>query len=344
MKIIPIFLFMISRIKYILLIIFVVSQLSGFAINKPIDPVKEKKLLALILNILKKNHYSQTNLDDNFSKSVFKLYINEIDPNKEFLLQSDIDYFKKYETKIDDLIKANDLTFFYITYDRLMQRMKEFKENYTQLVKNPNDFFINDYLNIDSVNVDFSNSKTDLKNNCRLNIKHFVLEKILEKIDLEDEKKSKSNKYISKNFATLEKESRELCLKKIDRSFSNIDNIDRDFIFGNFLNSIINQFDAHSKYFDPQELLNFNVKKNGKIEGVGIIWGYNNNYIEVRSLIDGSPASLDNKLEPGDILLKVAEGNEEAIDVVGYSLYDQSKLSKGKKKRFDCKIYYKKSR
>ncbi len=305
---------------------------TSFGAKNLIDPIKEKKLLALIINILKKNHLSPANIDDEFSRSVFKGYINKIDPNKEFLLDSDIDYFRKYETKIDDLIKANDLTFFYITFDRLMIRMKEFKESYTQLVKNPNDFFINDYINIDSVNVDFANSKTDLKNNCRLSIKHFVLEKILEKQDQEEEKKSKNNKYISKNFATLEKESRELCLKKIDRSFSNVDNIDRELIFGNFLNSIIIQFDAHSKYYDPEELLNINIKKNGKIEGVGVVWGYNNNYIEVRNLIIGGPAWKDNRLEPGDILLKVAEANEEPVDVVGYSLYDQSKLSKGKKK------------
>ncbi len=320
------------RKKTLLLVIIIFLSSISIGATNPIDPLKEKKLLALIINILKKNHLNPANIDDNFSKSVFKDYINEIDPHREFLLDSDIDYFRKYETKIDDLIKANDLTFFYITFDRLMIRMKEFKESYTQLVKSPNDFFINDYLNIDSLNVDFANSKTDLKNNCRLNIKHFVLKKILEKQDQEDEKKSKSNKYISKNFATLEKESRDLCVKKIDRSFSNIDNVDREFIFGNFLNSIIIQFDAHSKYFDPEELLNINNKKNGKIEGVGIVWGYNNNYIEVRNLIVGGPAWKDNKLEPGDILLKVAESNEEPIDVVGYSLYDQSKLSKGKKK------------
>ncbi len=323
---------MVSRVKLLLLTIFLILHSIGFANNKVIDPVKEKKLLALIINILKKNHFSTVTIDDEFSKSVFKTYINKIDPYREFLLDSDIDYFKKYETKIDDLIKSNDLTFFYVTYDRLTLRMKEFKENYSQLVKNPNDFFINDYLNIDSVDVQFANSKTDLKNNCRLNIKHFVLKKILEKQDQENDKKLKNNKYVSKDLATLEKESRELCLKKIDRSYSNIDNVDREYVFGNFLNSIISEFDSHSIYFDPEELLNINMKKNGKIEGVGINWGHNNNYIEVRSLIVDSPAWKDNRLEPGDILLKVAEGNEEPIDVVGYSLYDHSKISKGKKK------------
>ncbi len=323
---------MVSKIKLLFLTTFLFLQSFGFANNKTFDPIKEKKLLALIINILKKNHLSPAVIDDDFSKFVFKTYINKIDPNREFLLDSDIDYFKKYETKIDDLIKANDLTFFYITFDRLTIRMKEFKENYSQLVKSPNDFFINDYLNIDSLDVPFTNSKTDLKNNCRLNIKHFVLKQILEKQDQEDEKKLKNNKYIAKSFADLEKESRELCLKKINRSYSNIDNIDREFVFGNFLNSIIAEFDSHSMYFDPEELLNINMKKNGKIEGVGINWGYNNNYIEIRNLIVGGPAWRDGKLEPGDILLKVAEGNEEPIDVVGYSLYDHSKISKGKKK------------
>ena len=315
----------------------------SFSIEKALDPIKEKKLLALIYDILKKNHYNPINLDDNFSKAVFKSFINELDPAREFLLQSDIEYFKKFETKIDDLIKVNDLTFFYVTFDRTMVRLKEYQEIYEQILKSPNDFFINDYRKTDSLDADFPSSKTDLKNNCRLKIKHFVLDKILDIQDQEVIKKQKKSRYEPKNFATIENESRALCLQKINRSFSNFENVDRDMYFGKFLNSIVVQYDAHSKYYNAENLEIYNLSANGKTEGLGIIWGYNNNYLEVRQILIDGPAWKDNKLEVGDLLLKVAEDNEEQIDVVGYNLNDLLKISKDKKKGSTVKYTVKKA-
>jgi carboxyl-terminal processing protease len=41
-------------------------------------------------------------LDDAFSKGVYKDYVQALDPSKRFFLQSDIDEFSKFETELDD--------------------------------------------------------------------------------------------------------------------------------------------------------------------------------------------------------------------------------------------------
>ena len=55
--------------------------------------------------VLEKGHYSPVEINDDFSKKVYKKYLDNIDPTKRFFIQSDIDEFSKYETSIDDMIK-----------------------------------------------------------------------------------------------------------------------------------------------------------------------------------------------------------------------------------------------
>ena len=87
------------------------------------DPEKDKTLIELLTFVLEKGHYNPAVIDDSFSKQVYTEYINALDPSKRFLLQSDIDEFAKYETRIDDAIRNKDLTFFDLTYNRLVKRM-----------------------------------------------------------------------------------------------------------------------------------------------------------------------------------------------------------------------------
>ena len=80
--------------------------------QKKHDPDKDKLLLELLTFVIEKGHYDPAAIDDNFSKGVYKSYVESIDPSKRFFIQSDIDEFAKYEDKIDDMILNKDLTFF----------------------------------------------------------------------------------------------------------------------------------------------------------------------------------------------------------------------------------------
>ena len=79
--------------------------------QKKEDPEKDKLLLDLLTMVLERGHYSPVPIDDNFSKKVYKKYLNNIDPTKRFFIQSDIEEFSKYESSIDDMILNKDLTF-----------------------------------------------------------------------------------------------------------------------------------------------------------------------------------------------------------------------------------------
>ena len=50
----------------------------------------------------------------------------------------------------------------------------------------------------------------------------------------------------------------------------------------------------------------------GKLEGIGARFQKKNDYTEISELISGGPAWRGKELEPGDVIMKVAQGNDRA--------------------------------
>ena len=119
-------------LKPALLLVFFICT-NTFSQNNNQD--REKRVLELVLKTLQESHYKNVIIDDEFSKKIFSNYLDAVDPQKVYFLESDFLEFKKIETKLDDQIKNNDLSFFYLTYERVIKRMIEAKAIYTDLSK-----------------------------------------------------------------------------------------------------------------------------------------------------------------------------------------------------------------
>ena len=147
--------------------------------EKSSDPEKDKMLIELLTFVIEKGHYSPAVIDDAFSKGVYKDYLNALDPSKRFFLQSDIDEFAKYETQIDDQIKSKDLTFFDLTYTRLMKRMEESKSYYKLALEKPFDYKQSESINTDYEKLPYSKNIQELKERWRLQVKLSTLSSLV---------------------------------------------------------------------------------------------------------------------------------------------------------------------
>ena len=311
------------------------------------DPEKDKLLLELLTFVIEKGHYSPAAIDDTFSKGVYKEFLNALDPTKRFFLQSDIDEFSKYETELDDQIKNKDLTFFDLTYTRLMKRIEESKSYYKTILDKPIDYKIDEEFNADYEKVPFANSVAELQEKWRKQIKLSALASITERLKLEEDKKNgvikdnkdsigskKIDKIVDKNpktFEQIEKETRESSLKSMNEYFGFINDLKRDDWFAIYINTIAERFDPHTSYFAPEEKERFDVSMSGKFFGIGARLQKKNDFTEITELISGGPAWRGKELEVGDIFLKVAQGDADPVDVVGMKIDDVVKKIKGPK-------------
>ena len=325
--------FMKRNYKVILVITALSAVLWSFIPSeKKSDPEKDKLLLELLTMVLERGHYSPVAIDDAFSKKVYAKYLDNIDPTKRFFLQSDIEEFSKYETKIDDMIKNKDLTFFNLTNSRLLQRMQECRAIYDDVLDNPFDFNTNENINVDYEKLPYAKNKRELVDRWRKQLKLQALSSITDKQKLEDDKKEKDAKYVVKSFETIEKEVRESSLKSLNEYFDFIQKeLTRNDWFSIYLNAIVERFDPHTFYFSPEDKEKFDVSMSGSFEGIGARLQKKNDAVEISELISGGPAWKGKELEAGDLILKVGQGKEEPIDVAGMRLDDVVKKIKGPK-------------
>ncbi len=132
-------------------------------------------------------------------------------------------------------------------------------------------------------------------------------------------------------FALLEVEARERTFKNYQDYYERLEELDDIDYFSTYLNSITAAFDPHTSYFPPRDKKNFDERLSGKLEGIGARLQHKNDYTKVTELITGGPAWKAGELEAGDIILKVAQGTEEPIDIVGMRLEDAIEYIKGPK-------------
>jgi carboxyl-terminal processing protease len=356
--------FMKRNYKILLVIIALAIGLWSFIPKeKSSDPEKDKMLIELLTFVIEKGHYNPAKIDDTFSKGIYKDYINALDPSKRFFLQSDIDEFAKYETQIDDQIINKELTFFDLTYSRLMKRMEESKGYYKIALDKPFDYKKTESINTDYEKLPFAVNTQELKERWRLQVKLSTLSSLVEKQKLEEDlvkDKSKTldeklktyresmgdkitpeleKKFIAdtekkknqapKSYEQLEKETRESTLTSLNDNFNFIKDLDREDWFSIYVNAIASRFDPHTSYFGASEKEKFDVSMSGKFDGIGARLQKKNDFTEITELISGGPAWRGKQLEAGDTVLKVAQADAEPVDVVGMRLDDVVKKIKG---------------
>jgi carboxyl-terminal processing protease len=328
--------FMKRNYKIILVVVTLSVALWSFMPKeKTTDPEKDKLLLELLTFVIEKGHYNPAAIDDTFSKGVYKDYLNALDPSKRFFLQSDIDEFVQYETLLDDQIKNKDLSFFNLTYNRLMQRMEESKTYYKESLAEPFDYKVEESYNTDYEKTPFAQTPAELKERWRKQVKLSALSSLVEKQKLEEDKaKNKADGKKAdapKSYEQLEKETRESTLNSLNDNFSFIKDLDRNDWFSIYVNAIASRFDPHTSYFAPNEKEKFDVSMSGKLEGIGARLQKKGDFTEISELISGGPAWRGKQLESGDLVLKVAQGDADPVDVVGMRLDDVVKKIKGPK-------------
>ena len=86
---------------WILPFILITGLVFGYTLNND-DPKKDKLLLEIISYVLDRGHYDPKDFNDEFSENVFSNYLENIDGQHRFFLNSDIISFEAYRFKIDD--------------------------------------------------------------------------------------------------------------------------------------------------------------------------------------------------------------------------------------------------
>ncbi|MGB2217230.1 MAG: carboxy terminal-processing peptidase [Porticoccaceae bacterium] len=301
------------------LVLFSVSMaLISVASNEALAPIeKESEQTALyreIFDRLATRHYRGQAIDDALSKRYLAEYLDQLDPLKAYFLQSDIDEFSQWQTKLDDLAKRGDLKPGFFIFNRLRERATEQLNWNIALLQDSDhvfDFTADDSLLLDGDKRQWLADSAAAKDFWYKRIKDSIIRLLLN--DKEEIK------------------ARELLVKRYQNQIKQYKQRNSQDVFQLYVNALATLYDPHTSYFSPRTTENFQINMSLSLEGIGAELTIEDEYTKVVRIIPGGPADLQDILKAEDKIIGVGQDNEDIVDVVGWRLDDVVDLIRGAK-------------
>jgi carboxyl-terminal processing protease len=313
--------------------------------------LRHRKLLSTIGHLLESEHYSPRKIDDQFSKEVFDAYLKALDPEKNLFVQADIDSLKLFQNTIDDEIHGAKIQFQPAASNMYTRRYAEAKLIFDSIIKQPFNYTIDDSLRLDVDSIAYPANVNERYARWYKLVKYKCLERYASLIEERDTRKKKptikeavdslkngkadsskkvEDKFVFKSDSVLEVEARNSIAKSYHKRFDQQDKtFNEEKKFDAFLNTITGLMDPHTDYFAPVEKRSFTEQMSGVIYGIGAQLGADDNGVKIASIQPGGPAWKSGQLVVNDVITKIAQGNDEPVDIAGYEVTDAVKLIRG---------------
>lgn len=317
-----------------LLLLGVGSSSAGMSRDPESFEVNRQRLLSYLLSQqLTQNHYRDQALDDQFSTAAFDLYIQQLDSQKRFLLEKDIATLRSYELQIDDEVRSGYLQLPKVSAVLHRQRIDEAEALIHQIMTAGFDLHRKESLETDPEKINYCQDRSELRERWRKTLKYQVLTRYLELLEEQGEVVSKTAA-MPKGYR-VDKEllatASNKVLKSIEQLLLRLRQVTQREYVDRYFDAVCRAFDPHTNYLAPAEEEEFEISMKGSLEGIGATLQQDDGFIKVVSIVPGSPAFRQGQLEAEDIILKVAEGAAEPIDIVDSRLRDAVRLIRGKK-------------
>lgn len=294
---------------------------------------KNQAIQQTISKVIKDAHYSPKMLNDDFSERVFQVYLEMSDYGKLFFIEPDIKEFQVYETKIDDELNEGTTKLYDLVAARFKERLKEADTYYNDALKEPFEFNGNDEIELDGKKLNWCKDKEELRNRWKLSMKYRTLSRFTE---LKDEQKAIAEKKVKEKTDTiktdtqLEQDARNTIRKNMANYFKRINKISDNDRFSTYINSICHVVDPHTDFFPPKDKQRFDEEMSGSFVGIGARLIDKDGSCKIESILPGSPCWKEGRLKANDIIMKVAQGSDDPVDIAGWDTDDIVSIIRGK--------------
>lgn len=258
-----------------------------------------------------KMHYSYNNFDDELSKRTLDNFIKSWDPGKLYFFESDVKEFEqKYNTKLDDAINSADCSAIDEVMSRYAKRFEERQRYIYEAIEAKHDFTIDEYMMVDAKKMNYPATQEDVNDRWRKRVKFQLLSL----------KTSVNNDM---------KVAREKLRKRYELALKRHNDLNKDKVYGVFLNAFSMALDPHTSYMPADELEDFRIRTRLSLEGIGASLRNEDGFTIVADLVKGGAAERGGILKTNDKIIAVAQGDAEPVDVIDMDLQDVVKKIRG---------------
>ncbi|ADU92076.1 carboxy terminal-processing peptidase [Taylorella equigenitalis] len=275
---------------------------------------KENYARATILSalIFDRFQYEKKPFDSKLQSLVFENLFKSLDTNKMIFTKEDIASFKKYESQILNYYKKGQLQIGFEIFNLYKHRLVERYDYAISLLNNGFDFSKNEEFIIDREDLDWPATHKEANDLWRKRIKNDYLRLKLANVEDEKIKTTLRKRYINRR--------------------NTVARMDGEQAAEYFINSLGDSLDPHTTYYSPSSAKNFDVTISLSVEGIGAVLQKHFEYGQIREVVAGGPAAKSKLINPGDLIVGVAQGDDGAFeDVIDWELDDIVKKIRGKR-------------
>ena len=258
-------------------------------------------------------HDSRVELDEQMSEAIFDRYLDHLDYNRMFLLQSDVEEFQQYRNRFHTFLLEGQLEQVYALYQRSLERRYERYSYALSLLDDAEfDFEVEgERFYYDRSEEDWAESREELNEVWQVRLKNDALNLAMADRDHDEIIENLERRYHS-------------AIQRLTQSQS-------EDAFSTVMNAFARSVEAHTSYLSPRNAERFQQNMNLQLEGIGAVLQAEYDYTVIRSLVPGGPADQTGQLAPDDRIIAVAQGDKEFVDVIGWRLDDVVDLITGPK-------------
>ncbi len=322
-----------NLLRIILLVVFVLSA-NLVAVAEQFTEEQRKRNI-LIGHMLSKQlpslHYSDKAFDDELGRAAFGLYLKQLDYQKRFLIQDDVDNLESFAEFIDDNMKNGRIILPDTGYAILTERIGQVEKILEELIPSSITLLPKEEYEGDPERLDYVKDLAGLKERWRKIIKAQVMSRFL---DLEEDWQVEQKKNPEKGELDRTKLWQEAIEKVAKQNRNFLHRLKRETLqdhYDRFFNSVARAFGPHTNYIPPASKEQFDINMRGSLEGIGAMLREEDGLIKVVRIIPGSASARQGQLSAEDTILAVAQEGEEPVDVTDMRLRDAVRLIRGPK-------------
>jgi len=332
-----------------LVLTFSVTDIAAETQSAAIDRQRNKIIGYMLSKQLPTLHFSEKVMDDVQARAAFKLYIKQLDFQKRFLLQGDVDQLEAFANYIDDNIKAGRVSLPDAGFDILSEKIMLVEKMVSEMLVDSTIrhggevalqagsdedlsvgiFHVNrkEKYEADPEKLDYAKNLDELKDRWRKVLKTEVISRFF---DLEEDQKQEQEGK-KKSREELWKEAIDKVAKRNKNFFHRLHQETLQDHYDRFFNAVTRSFGPHTNYIPPASKEDFDINMRGSLEGIGALLREEDGFIKVVRIIPGSASARQGHLKAEDIILEVAQEGEEPVDITDMRLRDAVRLIRGPK-------------
>ena len=274
---------------------------AAVVMGKPLQPTPDASAITgLTVKLFEHAHYSHHKLDAEAAKRFLDRYIESLDYNRLFFLQSDLKGFDAFLPLLVERTRVGDTQPGFDIFARYQQRIDEAVTVAKEALKQPMKFDGKETIVIDRTKAPWPADEAERAKLWRERVKYDLLQESLNK--------------------TKPEEAVRVLTRRYDRLLKSMREMDTGDVLELYLNALCHAYDPHSDYLGASQLKDFEIGMRMSLFGIGAVLRSEDGYAKVVSLVPGGPADLDKRLKPNDRIVAVAEGDQPPVDVVDMKL------------------------